>query len=65
MNTNILNMVRTLAKVVLPLYLFTLLPLASCSVDDVKPQGTLDEETAFSSPEKLVTAAYAKLGDDW
>ncbi len=37
----------------------------SCSVDDVKPQGTLDEETAFSSPEKLVTAAYAKLGDDW
>ena len=37
----------------------------SCSVDDVKPQGTLDEETAFSSPEKLVIAAYAKLGDDW
>ncbi|MBQ7419890.1 MAG: RagB/SusD family nutrient uptake outer membrane protein [Prevotella sp.] len=37
----------------------------SCSVDDMKPQGTLDEETAFSSPEKLVTAAYAKLGDDW
>ena len=37
----------------------------SCSVDDLKPQGTLDEETAFSSPEKLVTAAYAKLGDDW
>ncbi len=37
----------------------------SCSVDDLKPQGTLDEETAFSSPDKLVTAAYAKLGDDW
>jgi len=37
----------------------------SCSVDDVKPQGTLDEDTAFSSPDKLVTAAYAKLGDDW
>ena len=37
----------------------------SCSVDDLKPQGTLDEDTAFSSPEKLVTAAYAKLGDDW
>ncbi|MBQ6549762.1 MAG: RagB/SusD family nutrient uptake outer membrane protein, partial [Prevotella sp.] len=37
----------------------------SCTVDDVKPQGTLDEETAFSSPDKLVTAAYAKLGDDW
>ena len=26
----------------------------SCTVDDVKPQGTLDEETAFSSPDKLV-----------
>ena len=37
----------------------------SCTVDDVKPQGTLDEETAYSSPDKLVTAAYAKLGDDW
>ena len=37
----------------------------SCSVDDVKPQGTLDEETAFDNPEKLVTAAYAKLGNDW
>ena len=39
--------------------------LTSCTVDDVKPQGTLDEETAYSSPDKLVTAAYAKLGDDW
>ena len=37
----------------------------SCSIDDVKPQGTLDEETAFGTPDKLVTAAYAKLGDDW
>ena len=47
-----------------------LLPLSTflftaCTVDDVKPQGTLDEETAYSSPDKLVTAAYAKLGDDW
>ena len=50
------------------LYISTLLLsvfAVSCSVDDVKPQGTLDEETAFSNPEKLVTAAYAKLGDDW
>ena len=39
--------------------------LTSCTIDDVKPQGTLDEETAYSSPDKLVTAAYAKLGDDW
>ena len=37
----------------------------SCSVDDVKPQGVLDEETAASSPDKLVTAAYAMLGNDW
>ena len=49
------------------IYIATLLSVfaVSCSVDDVKPQGTLDEGTAFSSPEKLVTAAYAKLGDDW
>ena len=39
--------------------------LSSCSVDDVKPQGVLDDETATSSPEKLVTAAYAMLGNDW
>ena len=66
MKTNILNKVRNMAKAVLPFYLFTLLPLyTACTVDDVKPQGTLDEETAYSSPDKLVTAAYAKLGDDW
>ena len=63
MKTNILNKVRNMAKAVLPFYLFTLLPLyTACTVDDVKPQGTLDEETAYSSPDKLVTAAYAKLG---
>ena len=39
--------------------------LTACSVDDVKPQGKLDDETAFSSPDKLVTAAYAMLGNDW
>ena len=37
----------------------------SCTVDDLKPQGKLDEGTAFSKPEKLVTAAYAMLGNDW
>ncbi|MBQ9203810.1 MAG: RagB/SusD family nutrient uptake outer membrane protein [Prevotella sp.] len=42
-----------------------LLFLTSCSVDDVKPQGMLDEDTAFSSPEKLVTSAYSMLGNDW
>ena len=38
---------------------------ASCTVDDVKPQGTLDQEQAYSDPDNLVTAAYAALGDDW
>ncbi|MBQ2674411.1 MAG: RagB/SusD family nutrient uptake outer membrane protein [Prevotella sp.] len=37
----------------------------SCSVDDVKPQGKLDDATASSNPDKLVTAAYAMLGNDW
>ena len=37
----------------------------SCTVDDVKPQGKLDDETAASSPDKLVIAAYAMLGNDW
>ncbi len=37
----------------------------ACSVDDTKPQGMLDQETAFSHPENLVTAAYASMGDDW
>jgi hypothetical protein len=37
----------------------------SCTIDDVKPQGKLDEETAFSNADKMVTAAYASMGDDW
>ena len=65
MKMNIFNKVRNLAKAVLPFYLFTLLPLTSCSVDDVKPQGMLDEETAASSYDNLVTAAYSMLGNDW
>jgi len=32
---------------------------------DVKPQGVLDKDLAYSSPDNLVTAAYASLGDDW
>lgn len=32
---------------------------------DVPPKGVIDEELAFSSPEKMVTAAYASLGDCW
>ena len=59
------NISRIAKKITVIGYCLLVTALASCSVDDVKPQGTLDEETAFSSPEKLVTAAYAKLGDDW
>ena len=32
---------------------------------DVQPQGVLDKDLAYSSPNDLVTAAYAALGDDW
>ncbi len=40
--------------------------LTSCNdFIDVEPQGVINEELAMSQPEKMVTAAYAKLGDDW
>lgn len=32
---------------------------------DVKPAGVVDGELAYSQPEKMVTAAYASLGDCW
>ena len=32
---------------------------------DVSPKGVIDEELAYSSPEEMVTAAYASLGDCW
>lgn len=39
---------------------------ASCDdFIDVTPQGTIDEELAKNSPEKMVTSAYAMLGDCW
>ncbi|MBQ8100388.1 MAG: RagB/SusD family nutrient uptake outer membrane protein [Paludibacteraceae bacterium] len=31
----------------------------------VEPQGVISEELAMDEPDKMVTAAYAKLGDDW
>ncbi len=38
----------------------------SCSdFIDVEPQGVISEELAMSEPDKMVTSAYAKLGDDW
>lgn len=32
---------------------------------DYTPTAVVDEETAFSEPDKMVNAAYAWLGDDW
>ena len=32
---------------------------------DYQPTAVIDEETAFSYPEEMVTAAYAMLGDCW
>lgn len=31
----------------------------------VEPKATISEDLAMSEPEKMVTAAYARLGDDW
>ena len=42
------------------------LSLASCNdFLDYQPTAVIDEETAFSYPEEMVTAAYAMLGDCW
>ena len=41
-------------------------PLTSCNdFIDVEPQGVISENLAMSQPDEMVTAAYAKLGDDW
>ena len=32
---------------------------------DVEPKGVISEDLAMSQPEEMVTAAYARLGDDW
>ena len=40
--------------------------LTSCDdFIDVEPQGVISEDLAMSQPDEMVTAAYAKLGDDW
>ena len=40
--------------------------LVSCDdFIDVEPKGVISEGLAMSQPEQMVTAAYAKLGDDW
>ena len=39
---------------------------AACSkFIDVEPKGVINEELAMSQPEEMLTAAYARLGDDW
>ena len=45
-----------------------LIALATSSCDDfinVNPSAIIDEDYAFSEPEKMVTSAYAMLGDDY
>jgi len=32
---------------------------------EVEPKGVISEDLAMSQPEEMLTAAYAKLGDDW
>ena len=49
-----------------PVLLAVNLLFGSCSdFIDETPQGVVDEEKAYSSPEEMVTAAYAMLGDCW
>lgn len=44
----------------------TALSFSACdNFIDVKPTGVVDGELAYSQPEKMVTAAYASLGDCW
>ena len=65
MKKNIFNKVRNLAKAVLPFYLFTLLPLTSCSdfLDEQVPQATLTQDEV-KNPEyidNVLISAYAGL----
>ena len=42
------------------------LTISSCDdFLDYQPTAVIDEETAFSYPDEMVTAAYAMLGDCW
>lgn len=54
---------KTLYKV---LACCAVLSFAGCNkFIDVEPKGVISEDLAMSQPEAMVTAAYAKLGDDW
>ena len=53
-------------KIVLGAFSLCALLFASCdNYLTVEPKATIDEDLAMSEPEKMVTAAYARLGDDW
>lgn len=54
---------KTLYKV---LACCAVLAFAGCNkFIDVEPKGVISEDLAMSQPDAMVTAAYAKLGDDW
>ena len=65
MKTKILNKVSDLAKAFLPFYLFTLLPLSSCSLNE-NPRDQIPEEEAYKTPQSLfqntVATLYAYIG---
>ncbi len=54
---------KTLYKVLAICCAFTF--MACNKFIDVQPKGVIDEGLAMSQPDEMVTAAYAKLGDDW
>ena len=57
---------KTLNKIVHSTLFLCALLFASCdNYLTVEPKATIDEDLAMSEPEKMVTAAYARLGDDW
>ena len=57
---------KTLNKIVHSTLILCALLFASCdNYLTVEPKATIDEDLAMSEPEKMVTAAYARLGDDW
>ena len=57
---------KTLNKIVLGTLSLCTLLFASCdNYLTVEPKATIDEDLAMSEPDKMVTAAYARLGDDW
>lgn len=65
MEAKIFNKVRELAKAFLPFYLFTLLPLTGCSLDE-NPRDQIPEEEAYTTAQALyqntVATLYAYIG---